>query len=79
MTRESLHARIADILRRSEVEDCDQLVRAMEQDAAEFVVTLNACIGLLSVTAPMPLSNEIARVVRRINRAIAGEEIGAGK
>lgn len=76
MSREQLHARIADVIRRSGVSDREVLIRKLEEDTARSVGVLTEVIRELAHLAPLPIGDRLATVIRRINDAIDGAEIG---
>lgn len=83
-SRESLYARVFDVLRRSGVEDGEQLVRLMEQDRDEVQNTLDLCSTIVSSAclqaklAGEPFPNQAA-LLERTRRARDGLEIGPPK
>lgn len=85
-TRATLHARIADVLRRSGVADAEQLVRLMEQDASEIVEMLKHGEAATRRTAAEwrafgdnDKADPLYKRAERIARAILGAEIGPPK
>lgn len=82
-TRATLHARIADVLRRSGVADAEQLVRLMEQDAAETRECTSLAEAVVSAWASVMSEHNDTRnaafLARRLRRALLGAEIGPPK
>ena len=79
-TRESLHARIADVLRRSGVEDAESLIRAMECESAEVLGCVERARGYVAIHAGQPLDGTVGTdLLQRIDRALTGREIGPAK
>lgn len=89
MSRESLYARVFDLIRRSGMADGERLIAAMEADAAEIARCLefgrNAVArlerGWREAGRPEHLitADGLRELVVSIDRAIAGKEIGPPK
>lgn len=79
-TRDSLHARISDVLRRSGVEDAEQLIRAMEQFEAARVAGLDSIRDVLAWSGEWKVGcdcwDRFAEISKRMDAArLAGREI----
>lgn len=75
-TRESLHARIADVLRRSGVSDAEQLIRGLEIDRGEIEACLNNGRLVIVNATYYPNSADLREIHDRIDACLSGRSIG---